>query len=128
MQKPREPSLWRTEDGHWTAEFAAIFWSGVIALVLFCVLLVSAATASAEPFTVCASGHAGVAEGHTTCAFAESVRISFLETNGADFDAYSPPMNQWYHMQCGGGYTVSVRGGIPAIRCAGGEGAVVYLF
>jgi hypothetical protein len=123
-------SWWRTEDGHWTAEFGALFWTGVTALaILFaCIGVALSPCAKAEPFTVCSSGHAGVAEGHTTCAFAESVRISFLEAKGSDFDAYSPAMDRWYHMQCGGGYTVSVRGGIPAIRCAGGEGAVVYLF
>lgn len=88
------------------------------------------APASAEEFEVCPDGHEGVAEGRTTCAFAENVRSAYLNQSGPLYNAYSPVTGEMYAMQCQGGFTANLIGGarVDSVRCVGGDDAVVILW
>ena len=89
------------------------------------------AQAYGEDFYVCQSGHSGVATTVTSCAFAESVRYSYITQDGSMITAYSPVTGQYYDMQCASGFIAHLHNtgaAVPSVRCVGGNNAVVIVF
>lgn len=96
-------------------------------------LVVSVNTASmahADVFIMCPSGHDGVATDVTSCEFADNVRRAWLSQYGPVVMAYSPVTGNVYDMQCAGGFTAHMNNGmvVDAVRCVGGNNAVVVLW
>ncbi|ORB15932.1 hypothetical protein BST37_08390 [Mycobacterium noviomagense] len=91
-----------------------------------------AAPASAdEGFIVCPDGHSGVATTVTSCEFAHNVlRGYFNQGEPAIVVAYSPVTGEVYDMQCQPGFPALLTDGerVSAVRCVGGNDAVVVLF
>jgi hypothetical protein len=79
---------------------------------------------------MCPSGHDGVATSVTSCEFADNVRRSYLAQHGPVVMAYSPVTGNVYTMQCVSGFTAHMSNGlvVDAVRCAGGNDAVVVLW
>lgn len=87
-----------------------------------------AAAPGVENFTICPSGLSGVATDETSCAFADSVRLSWYSQPGNIITAYSPVTHQSYTMQCAPSATTVWSN---AKRCSGvnsqGTLLVVYI-
>ncbi len=83
-----------------------------------------------EVFAVCPGGHAGIATTVTSCPFAQNVRSAYLNQVGPVVVAYSPVTGMSYTMQCQPGFVASLNNGstVNAVRCVGGDNAVVILF
>ena len=66
----------------------------------------------------------------TSCQFAMNVRKSYLSQGGPEVFAYSPVTGQSYDMECIAGYTAHLSTGrtVDAVRCVGGDDAVVVLW
>jgi hypothetical protein len=81
-------------------------------------------------FAICPSGHSGVATTVTSCAFADNVRSAYLVQGGPTVLAYSPVTGDTYTMECIGGFTAHLSDGrvVQAVRCAGGNNAVVVVW
>ena len=103
-------------------------WAPLSALTLAAAL--APAALADDTFLVCPSGHAGIATGATSCAFAESVRQAYLSQDGPVVTAYSPVTGQYYDMQCAPGFIAHLNYGatVPSVRCVGGNNAVVIIF
>lgn len=103
-----------------TVRSAALAGAAAVAVAL-------APPAQAETFIMCPSGRSGVATNVTSCAFADSVRASYLAQGGPVITAYSPVTGMSYAMQCQGGFFAAMNNGVvvDSIRCAGGNNAVV---
>jgi hypothetical protein len=93
-------------------------------------ILTSALAHADWGFIMCPSGHDGVATEVTSCAFADNVRRAWLDQYGPVVLAYSPVTGNVYDMQCAGGFTAHMNNGmvIDAVRCVGGNNAVVVLW
>jgi hypothetical protein len=107
--------------------------TATILLAAFAALPVSVTTspmAQAEVFIMCPSGHDGVATDVTSCEFADNVRRAWLTQYGPVVMAYSPVTGNVYDMQCAGGFTAHMNNGmvVDAVRCVGGNNAVVVLW
>src|SRR4051812_7833483 len=83
-----------------------------------------------ETVTICPDGRSGVAQGQTSCAFAHNVRAAWYGQAGTVVQAYSPVTGGVYSMQCGTGYQINTTSGmrINAVRCVGGDNAVVWVW
>lgn len=83
-----------------------------------------------ESFVMCPDGRSGVAEGRTTCAFAENVEGAYWSQGGPLVEACSPVTGECYTMQCQPGFTATMIGGavVNSVRCVGGDDAVVILW
>lgn len=113
-----------------TIESQATQTLGVVIGALMAGGIAFSAPASAEEFEMCPDGHEGVAEGRTTCAFADNVRSAYQNEPGPLYHAYSPVTGEMYVMQCQGGFTANLIGGarVDSVRCVGGDDAVVILW
>jgi hypothetical protein len=91
-------------------------------------LAFSPAAHADEVVTVCSDGHSGVAQGQTSCAFAQNVRAAYFSSGGPVVAAYSPATGEVYTMQCAGGFLIRLSDGTlkTAARCVGGNNAVVW--
>ena len=104
-----------------------------IALTLAGALAYSCAPPAAadEPFLVCPSGNTGVATTVTSCPFADSVRLAYIAQGNGEVIAHSPVTGEVYGMWCMSGLEVRT-GTWPysarAVRCSGGDNAIVWLF
>src|SRR5690349_6837757 len=91
-------------------------------------LLLGAAPAHADEFTVCPSGMSGVSTYDTSCAFADNVRWAWYSQPGNIVTAYSPVTSQLYTMQCTPATTTYWP---EAKRCVGvnsyGAGLIVFV-
>lgn len=91
----------------------------------------SPATASADDtFLICPDGRSGIATAVTSCDFAQNVNRAYYSQAGSLVSAYSPATKNWYTMQCQSGFTANLNNNTTvtnAIRCAGGNNAVVVL-
>jgi hypothetical protein len=86
---------------------------------------------AAESVLECSSGYSGVATTVTSCAFAGNVRSAWIASGGASvINAYSPTTGQVYTMQCGTGFGIHLSNGmsVDAVRCVGGNDAVVWIW
>lgn len=84
-----------------------------------------------DVFSICPDGHEGVVGGHTSCAFAASVRQSFYESGmSTTVYAYSPVTGDGYEMTCVGRYPAYFSDGSTKIstRCYGGDNAEVVIW
>jgi hypothetical protein len=90
----------------------------------------AAAPPANETFLICPDGHSGVATGVTSCQFAMNVRSSYLRQGGPTVIAYSPVTDDSYQMDCHPGYSARLANGatVDAVRCTGGNNAVVILW
>jgi hypothetical protein len=90
----------------------------------------SPAQASTETIFVCPDGFTGVAEGHTSCAFAHNVGVGVYTQGLPIVQAYSPVTDEVYTTQCGAGFEVYLNTGrtVNADRCVGGNNAVVWVW
>jgi len=81
-------------------------------------------------FLTCPSGRDGVATSVTSCEFADNVRRAYLDQGGPVVMAYSPVTGNVYNMQCVSGFTAHMNNGlvVDAVRCVGGNNAVVVLW
>lgn len=88
------------------------------------------APAANETFLICPDGHSGVATSVTSCQFAINVRTSYEINGGPIVTAYSPVTGDSYEMVCQPGITAHLSDGetVNAIRCTGGNNAVVILW
>jgi hypothetical protein len=84
-----------------------------------------------EPFMVCPSGNTGVANTVTSCPFADSVRLAYIAQGAGEVIAHSSVTGEVYGMWCMPGLqvrTLSWPYSARAVRCSGGNNAVVWLF
>lgn len=84
-----------------------------------------------DVFSICPDGHEGVVGGHTSCAFAASVRQSFYASGmPTTVFAYSPVTGDAYEMTCVGRYPAYFSDGSTKIstRCYGGDNAEVVIW
>lgn len=101
-----------------------------ISTALATTLTLTCPSAHAEDWFMCPSGISGVANGSTSCAFADSVSIAWRNSPRYVVDAYSPVTHQMYRMSCApntvtmGGEWAALRGA----RCAGGNNAIVIVW
>lgn len=103
----------------------------ISAAVLAAGALAAAPLAQAdETVTVCPDGRSGVAQGQTSCPFAHNVRSAYFSQGGPVVLAYSPVTGELYRMQCGTGYQINTTSGmsVNAVRCVGGDNAVVWVW
>jgi hypothetical protein len=93
-------------------------------------ILTSALAHTDDVFIACPSGRDGVATSVTSCEFADNVRRAWLDQYGPVVLAYSPVTGNVYDMQCAGGFTAHMNNGlvVDAVRCVGGNNAVVVLW
>jgi len=87
--------------------------------------------AADEPFMVCPSGNTGVATTVTSCPFADSVRLAYLAQGSGEVIAHSSVTGEVYGMWCMPGLQVRTPSwpyAARAVRCSGGDNAVVWLF
>ena len=101
---------------------------GAAAVTAAGAILMAAAPAQADVFTVCPSGMSGVSTEDTSCAFADNVRFAWYAQPGTIVTAYSPITRQTYTMQC---TPTSTTYWPEAKRCVGvnsfGTGLIVYV-
>lgn len=83
-----------------------------------------------QSFTACPPGRDGVATSVTSGEFADNVRRAYLDQDDQVVLAYSPVTGDMYNMQCAAGFTAHMTNGlvIDAVRCVGGNNAVVILW
>lgn len=83
-------------------------------------------------FVVCDDGHSGIATDVTSCPFAINVRRAYMNQDRpyAVVYVYSPVTKKDYDMQCQPGFTAVNKSGqrSDAVRCVGGNNAVVVIF
>jgi hypothetical protein len=87
--------------------------------------------AKADVFEMCPDGHEGVVGGHTSCEFAENVRLAFFASGESHhFIAYSPVTGERYEMDCEGMYPAYFPDGavVTSTRCYAGENAEVVVW
>jgi hypothetical protein len=87
--------------------------------------------AKADAFEMCPDGHEGVVGGHTSCEFAENVRLAFFASGMAQhFPAYSPVTGERYEMDCEGLFPAYFTDGavVTSTRCYAGENAEVVIW
>lgn len=103
-----------------------------LAIVFGLALIYSASARADELVIVCPDGHTGVAQGQTSCAFAQNVRMAYWASgaNPAVVQAYSPVTGEIYTMQCSGGFMIRLSTSpnmlTSSARCVGGNNAVVW--
>jgi hypothetical protein len=92
--------------------------------------ILTSALAHADVFIACPSGRDGVATAVTSCEFADNVRRAYFAQYGPVVLAYSPVTGSVYDMQCASGFTAHMDNGlvVDAVRCVGGNNAVVVLW
>jgi hypothetical protein len=107
------------------------FRAAAAAALLAAGAIATAAPAHADLFTMCPSTRDGVVGGHTSCAFADNVRLVFYASGmSPTFVAYSPVTGQAYQMTCFGRYPATFVTGETLIstRCFGGDDAEVVIW
>lgn len=103
----------------------------IIAVVLALAAMFTAPVAQAEPVLVCPGGRSGVATYVTSCPFAQNVRQAYFAQGGHDIVAYSPVTGGVYNMSCYEGFEISLNSwpwSTQAVRCVGGDNAVVWVW
>jgi len=84
-----------------------------------------------ETVDICPSGSSGVATTVTSCAFADNVRAVWSAQGGPSVvTVYSPVTDGIYTMYCDPSHIIRFNNGVTkyAVRCAGGNAAVVWVW
>ena len=81
-------------------------------------------------FVTCGIGGSGIVTKVTSCPFAVNVKQEYSKNPSTIVYAHSPVTNQDYDMRCETGFTARLKSGleVDAVRCFGGNNAVVVIF